>query len=182
MRILRRKSDNVVLAVGSCFDLSESGVTVRGVHVPFITTQNADIVDVDSIPEHWANGFYTFDTDWELTPAGRNAIIAIKTAEIAAMRYDKEISGVEIDGQLIHTDLMSQLKLTMATVAAMLDSSIEINWKGKDGTWKAKDATAIMQTFGQAVAMGEALFNAEKAKTEAIANDPTTDINEGWPI
>ena len=111
--------------------------------------------------------------------------IAAKLAErkqaVAKMRYEKEIAGAVIDGQEIYTDVNSQIKLIMVTLAALISDQTAVNWKGKDGTWKAKDADAIKQTFMAAVQKGQALFNAEKQKVEALDTDIDTDITTGWP-
>lgn len=58
---------------------------------------------------------------------------AQKKAAIAAMRYEREIAGVEVNGILIDTGRDSQALITGAALAAMLDDDYSLNWKTEAG-------------------------------------------------
>lgn len=109
------------------------------------------------------------------------AVAKRRKDEVAALRYQKEIAGITVDGQTIRTDVNSQLKLAITTIASILDPTLAVNWKGKDGSWKAKSATDIQTTFAAVVQAGQALYNKEKELATALETDINADITTGWP-
>lgn len=58
---------------------------------------------------------------------------AQKKQDIAALRYEREIEGVDVNGVLIDTGRDSQALITGAALAAMLDKNYSLNWKTTGG-------------------------------------------------
>lgn len=58
---------------------------------------------------------------------------AQKKAEIAAVRYAREIAGTMVNGITIDTERDSQALITGAALAAVIDSNYSLNWKTAAG-------------------------------------------------
>lgn len=71
--------------------------------------------------------------------------------QAAQKRYEKEVSGFELNGINVDTDRNSQAKLTAAYVKAVNDNTVTINWKTNNG-FVTLDASTI-------IAIGDALFD-----------------------
>ena len=63
---------------------------------------------------------------------------------ITESRYEEEISGIEVDGQAIETDRISQTRIAQAHALIQLDPSTTIDWKSGDG-WIVLDSEIITQ-------------------------------------
>lgn len=64
-----------------------------------------------------------------------NQVKAELKAVVATLRYEKEISGVDVNGMHVMTDRSSQAMLSGATNYVNLSPLATINWKAADGTW-----------------------------------------------
>lgn len=105
----------------------------------------------------------------------------IKTQELAALRYEKEIGGIALpDGTQINTERDSQALINGAFSASLLNPDIIIDWKGENG-WVQIDAEQIT-AIAQAVTMHvQACFTRERELSELIELDVNADITAGWP-
>ena len=109
----------------------------------------------------------------------------VKIAELAALRYQHETSGITLNGMTIETDRQSQAWITGALSFTQLNSSVIINWKTSLG-WVELDATQI-QAIAMAVAQHiQKCFNVEMLHSVAIKELINTedilsyDITTGW--
>lgn len=90
-------------------------------------------------PEVWNEKpklYYTPEEWGALHPAPTptfDELKAQKKAEIAAMRFEKETSGITVFGATIDTDRDSQALITGAALAAVIDSGYSLNWKTESG-------------------------------------------------
>lgn len=182
MKIIVRKSDNVVLMGGADYQLSARGVVVDKVLIPSINTATVNVVEVNSLPRDFASGNYTYtNATWALTDRGRAAVLQLKLAALAALRYEKETLGITINGAAIFTDRASQAMLTGAMAAMQIDPSRVIDWKGGNG-WIQLNALSIAAISSVIATYVQACFTREKELSEALVEDVTTDITAGWPV
>lgn len=114
-------------------------------------------------------------------------VFADKLAQLAALRYEKEVAGVVIDGATIKTDRESQAAIA-ATYLSLKDGILNgVRWKGKNG-WVSltlPQARAIAKAVAEHV---QACFQRESDLTDAlqaIVDNPVGvanyDITTGWP-
>ncbi len=111
---------------------------------------------------------------------------ANKIQTLAAYRYEKETSGITVNGVTISTDRTSQSMLNGAQTYFTMFPSATIDWKGESGWTQVDQATAlaIAQAVGSHV---QACFTNERSHAEAItALTSSTDIDAydfttGWP-
>ena len=107
---------------------------------------------------------------------------------LAALRYEKEISGIIVNGSKIATDRSSQSMLNSAVRILELDNSKTINWKCEDG-WVILDSTTVNFISQCVIDYVEACFNNEMNIWNTInnVNDDdwvslqSIDININWP-
>lgn len=92
---------------------------------------------------------------------------AAKREEIAAARYNAEISGITLSGAEIRTDRQSQALITGAALAATADVDYSVTWKAVNGfiTLSAAQIIAVAQAVRAHV---EACFTREAALQELI--------------
>ena len=110
---------------------------------------------------------------------------ATKLEELAALRYEKETSGVTFGGATILTDGGSQAKLTGAWVRVQRFPETRINWKGASG-WSEigkAEVEAVCDVVSRHV---QHCFDNERIHSENIMALVTIeevdvyDINVGW--
>lgn len=61
---------------------------------------------------------------------------------ITSLRYDTEVSGIEVNGQLIETDRTSQTRIAQAHALVSIDPTTKIDWK-VGNEWIVLDASTI---------------------------------------
>lgn len=85
----------------------------------------------------------------------------------AGVRYDKEIAGVEVNGNAYPSDRASQAKFTAAAVMSQINPQASFNWKTDAGfvTLKAADMIAIAGAVGAYV---QRCFDKESTVMAAI--------------
>ncbi|KJS31641.1 MAG: hypothetical protein VR64_10605 [Desulfatitalea sp. BRH_c12] len=112
--------------------------------------------------------------------------LALRLADLARIRWEKETGGITIDGAAIATDRESQSLITGAWVRCQQHPDVLIDWKADSGWVKIDRATveAIADAVGSHV---QACFTCEKAHADAltvldtIAAIDAYDIAAGWP-
>ncbi len=93
---------------------------------------------------------------------------AQRLAEIAAWRYEKEVSGVTLDGMEIRTDRESQAQITGAYTSLKNGLLTSVNWKSASGEFFQADIN-LAERIASAVAQHvQACFNAEKALAQQV--------------
>lgn len=102
-------------------------------------------------------------------------------AELAAIRYEKEIGGFTLNGVSIGTDREDQAMVTGALVAFNAGAITEIKWKAASG-FVTLDATAFAAIAGAVAGHIQACF-ANEATLSAVIDTATTkpNLNSGWP-
>ena len=111
---------------------------------------------------------------------------AIKIAELAALRYQHETSGITLSGMAIETDRQSQALITGAWSFSQLNPAVLVDWKAESG-WIQIDAATIAGIAGAVAAHVQACFSAERIHAEAILALETSeavtgyDLTTGWP-
>jgi hypothetical protein len=97
---------------------------------------------------------------------------ARKLAELAAWRYQKEISGVTVGGARIKTDRESQAIVTSALISLSQGLATSIDWKAEGGVWVTLGLPQITGIAQSVVSHVQACFTAEKllfAEINALA-------------
>lgn len=119
--------------------------------------------------------------------------VAAKKADLARLRYKKEVGGVVLpNGQTIATDDRSKALIAGARLDTMTDPAIVTDWKTDLG-WVQIDAATVAVIATAVAAHVRSCFSAERSHCEAIdalAADPATtaaeideyDFTTGWPI
>ena len=113
------------------------------------------------------------DEDHECCLCGRKA-------ELAAFRYEKEISGITINGTTILTDRESQATISCAYNSCQINPDMTINFKCSNGwiTAESSEIEFIAYTVSNYV---QKCFSREKELSDALEEDIDTDITTGWP-
>lgn len=104
----------------------------------------------------------------------------IKREQLAALRYEKEIAGIEINGTVIRTDRETQSVLDSAHRRAKEDLDLLVDWKGANG-WVKLTAAQIIAIGDAVFAYVQACFKHERELSDLIESDIDTDITIGWP-
>lgn len=110
-----------------------------------------------------------------------------RLAELAALRWQKETSGVSFAGVAFATDATSQTKYLSAALAAQMDPALSLMWKAKDGNFVRLSAAELAQLAALVRAHVQACFDREAELRAAIEAADTPDavkavvINTGWP-
>lgn len=93
---------------------------------------------------------------------------ADKLSQIAQWRYEREVSGVAVDGATIATDRDSQAKLSSA-YASLKDGILSsVNWKAQDGSFVVMTAQSIATVAGAVAQHVQSCFNAEMALIQQV--------------
>lgn len=105
-------------------------------------------------------------------------------AELKELRNQAMSRGVTVMGALIHTDDVSQGRITAAALAVTLDPNLTIRWKTAEGRFLELNATQIL-FIAQAVRTHvQACFDHEAellGKLEEAADQSSVDLLSGWP-
>lgn len=133
------------------------------------------------------DGYYTLVDDTASVPSLLSAMKTQAKTLVTSLRYEKEVSGITVDGTPIDTDRDSQAKLTGAKVYIDANPGLTINWKCADGAWRNFDKTAISAVSNAVAHYVQSLYSAEAAHHSSIDACATLsdisahDINAGWP-
>lgn len=109
-----------------------------------------------------------------------------KISELASYRYQKETSGITVNGAMIRTDEYSQGKINGAWSTAQINPAVLIDFKGANG-WVKISAAEITAIAGAVSAHVQACFSTERVHADAIAALETSeevaayDLTTGWP-
>ena len=75
MKIIKRKSDNVVLFARDDLSFGNGSLITPEFTAPTVLESEHDLLTVDSVPADWKGGWYTYsDSTWTLTSLGQVAI------------------------------------------------------------------------------------------------------------
>ena len=101
---------------------------------------------------------------------------------IAARRYQAEISGIIVNGMHLPTDRDSQALVTGAALAAVIDPAYRCQWKTSEGfvDLTAPQIIALASTMRAHV---QACFDREAELLAALEAGTYTDeqLDQGWP-
>lgn len=101
--------------------------------------------------------------------------------QLAAKRYDVEVSGTTWNGFPVFTDRESQGKITAAFVLASAGVRAESsNWKFADGVARPMTNAQIVELTGAVAYHVQHAFDVEATKADEIDATGTTDIDTGW--
>lgn len=190
MNIILRTSDNAVAYVGNNLLLTAAEVHGGDWRDPSLTTANASVVAVDSVPGDFAPYRYTCtDGVWayadptypEQRAVGRRTAI---WEQIKALRDTKtQNGGFPAAGKWFHSDTFSR---TQQIGLVMMGTNIPagLQWKTMDGTFVTMTQTLAGQIFAAAAAQDAAMFahaEALRAQIDATLEPDTVDITAGWP-
>lgn len=120
------------------------------------------------------NGESGWVQQWAIVPLDEIVIAANRELqkiqlkqEIAERRYQKEISGIEVNGVTVDTTRESQSLITGAAVSAMLDSTYTCRWKTPTGFIELDAAATI--ALAQSVRVHvQACFDRERELLEQL--------------
>lgn len=101
--------------------------------------------------------------------------------KIKARRNQAMSGGITVAGVTVHTDDLSQNRITGAALAATMDPATTVKWKTPNGSFVMLDAAAII-TIAQAIrAHVQACFDREADLQAALAAGEPYDLDDGWP-
>ena len=126
-------------------------------------------------------GQVVMDEDW-LPDAQSPEQIRDLAFEAIKDRRDQAITaGITVAGVPIHTDEISQTRITGAAVAAIMDADYSVQWKAADGTFVTLSAAQVIGIASAVRAHVQAAFDREaELRAAVLAGDPY-DIEVGWP-
>lgn len=136
---------------------------------------------IDSDIEQPAGPIWLFTNEkaigtYEAVPKPIDAVKNELKAIVAKQRYEKEVSGLEINGSKILTDRESQAQLNGAYVSLKNNLVTSIDWKASNGSWVVLTLTEV-EPLATAVSMHvQNCFTEEKIKCEEI--DAVTTLAE----
>ncbi|EAS0616271.1 DUF4376 domain-containing protein [Salmonella enterica] len=122
---------------------------------------------VREAPPKIIDGVLTRQFDVRTKP--RNEIVNILTGKLADIRYQREVSGIELDGMKILTDRGSQAQLSGAYQSLASGLITQTDWKAADG-WMTVTKEQIEPVARAVAAHVARCFSAEKAVSEKIQN------------
>lgn len=108
-------------------------------------------------------------------------------AQLADTRWQREVSGIVVQGVPIKTDRETQSILTSLYVKAKFNASFSANFKVSSGVFVPVSSAQIIAVGDAAAAHVQNCFDREKALSEAIATAKNhdalaaIDIESGWP-
>jgi hypothetical protein len=146
-----------------------------------------EILEPAAVDARYYTTVETSPGQYEQTPVSIEQARAVKWAELANLRYEKETGGATLPNSMpVRTDRESQALLTGAAVAASLDPEYEVDWKTPAG-FVTLDATQLLAVAQAVRGHVQACFSNERAHAEAIAALTTIeavaayDLSSGWP-
>lgn len=100
---------------------------------------------------------------------------------LARARYERETSGVDVDGRPLHTDHESQGKLAGARAKAK-EGRAPSTWKLRGGGWwDIGSADSFVAVADEVFNYIDACFAHERALAGQLMNDERPELEEGWP-
>lgn len=156
-----------------------------GVNYPADWLRRAATADRDALGLIELSPEPPFDERWYFAPGEARPLDAVKVArlaELAAIRYGREIAGVAG----LRSDRESQALLTGAALAASLDPEYVVDWKSEGG-WTTLDAVQLLAAAQTVRGHVQACFSNERVLAAAIdaAADMEAvlaiDLGQGWP-
>lgn len=141
----------------------------------------------DNVEQHWttdgANWYPPEITTPETTLEQLEAQVLItktqKFNSLANLRYEKETSGIEVNGMKIKTDRESQSLINGAYVSTLINPSFTVDWKCENG-WITLNAEQIAGIATLVANHVQSCFTREKEIAELIEQNPNIDINVEW--
>ena len=133
------------------------------------------------------DGYYTLIDGTASAPQVLSAMKVQSKARVTALRYEKEVAGITVNGTPIDTERDAQAKLTSAKVYLDANPDLTINWKGADGVWRTLDKAAISAVSNAVAEYVQALYTAESShhatidSCSALSELSAHDIDAGWP-
>ena len=100
---------------------------------------------------------------------------------IKARRNQAINSGITVAGVPVATDDLSQSRVGSAALAATIDASTKVKWKGSDGGFVTLDAPTIIAIAQAVRAHVQACFDREAELLTSLDADDPYDIDAGWP-
>lgn len=147
-----------------------------GARLPYVGESLESVVDMYSPVAYWLEQ----EAQVAVVPEGATGTIGVaaaqtleaakaeKLAQIFEWRYEREVSGVVVDGAIISTDRESQAKLSSA-YASLKDGLLSsVNWKAQDGNFVVMTAQSIATVAGAVAQHVQSCFNAEMALTQQV--------------
>jgi hypothetical protein len=102
--------------------------------------------------------------------------------EFIRARRDTAISaGITFGGVAVHTDDLSQQRITGAALAATIDPTMVVRWKTADGAFVTLDAPTVVAVAQAVRAHVQACFDREAELRAAVDAGEEFDIDTGWP-
>lgn len=98
-----------------------------------------------------------------------------KLEQLAALRFEKETAGIEVNGMSIKTDRESQALINGAYVSTIINTDFTVDWKCGNG-WITLDATQIAGIATLVAQHVQSCFTREKELTEDIELNPEIEI------
>lgn len=155
MKIIRRKSDNVVLFKGADLVLDAQGVHSSKWRARNISNTDHELLNVPSIPDGFVGGGWTYDgTTW--TPTAQ------RTTEILSnVKKQKKIELNAAHDALIYSDILHSTKTYTATPErqALLAQILSIGSVPAGMYWRDKDGNSTTMTFADLQAFGSAILS-----------------------
>lgn len=136
-----------------------------------------EVVDGTARPRHEVVAL-TEAERFHLLAEGRRA----KLRDLASIRWEREVAGIEWDGIPLHTDRESQATLALAALEGG-----EERWKGADGRWYKMDAERLQGAARAVRKHKRACFAREEALAEeiraadSIESLDAIDLEDEWP-
>ena len=90
-------------------------------------------------------------------------------------------SGIVVAGVPVQTDELSQARITGAALAASLDPTMTVRWKGANGRFVDLDAPVVSAIAQAERAHVQACFDHEADLLSMIDAGKDVDIKVGWP-
>lgn len=155
MKIIKRIADNVVLFAGSDLTLNDSGVHGPGWSFEKINPAILSIENVDSVPEYFIGGGWTYNNgEWASNSTGNNYMLpqkkAVKIAELEAARLALEYSNITHDGKIWEASRDRR---------ALLAQVLSVNSVPESMYWRDAAGTEHAMTFTQLEALGRAILD-----------------------
>ncbi len=127
------------------------------------------LTEVEDYPDPlWYTWSENLDGTLNVKPKSLAECKEFRYKQIAAERYRREVSGVVLNGALIATDRESQSKVASATLAAMRNPTILINWKADNG-FVVVDAGTIGAIADAVIAHVQAAYTWESTQVALVA-------------
>lgn len=198
--------DGQLIKVSNEDNVEWEGVTIPHVHL--LTPEERrvagiyEFVHAGSVPEYHRAGATTYVVDdvagtvtevVEAVPFTKAEVAEARVAALAAYRYERETSGIVVNGAEIRTDRESQGQLGTAYISLKNGLIADTPWKAAGGVWVPVTLTEL-EPIAQLVAQHvRACFANEKAHADAmdaIVADPAGTVEDliaydyttGWPV